>query len=355
MNNYFSLILYLVIYIISSILISKGIKRKNSIFILLGIFILIIFAGIRYDVGTDYINYKYMYDKFSNKDFLEIFNSKIDKGFLLIIKISSLIGNEILFFSLSSFLIVIPFIYSLKMKYRYICIPLTIFLFLITIFTSGMNIIRQAIATSIIFYSFNYIFEKRFFKYIVFLILAVSFHITAVITFPLYFLWNKKTNKINKKRAIFIILCYILIPFSFNLSIKIFSFIPEFSRFQSYNNIGRLGLNLSFFLNLGLFLILFFNRKKLIKKDCRNSFFLLLSFIALNMSFSGFKTTYFSRLGIYFNYTELILWGYFPYIVRKNSQNMIKIFIVSFFISIFILQYFYLRQANIIPYRTIFN
>lgn len=355
MNNYFSLILYLSIYTISSILITKGIKRKKNVFILLGIFILIVFAGIRYDVGTDYINYKYMYENISNKGFLEIFHSKIDKGFLLLIKMSSLVGNEILFFSLSSFFIIIPFVYSLKMKYSKTCISLAIFLFLVTIFTSGMNIIRQVIAAGIVFYNFNYIFEKCFFKYMIFLILATLFHSTAVITFPLYFLWNKKIRNINKKRAIIIVLSYIIIPFGFNVLIRIFSFIPVFSRFQSYSNIGRLGLNMSFFLNLGLFLILFFNRRKLIKKDFRNSFFILLSFIALSMSFSGFKTTYFSRLGIYFSYSELILWGYFPYIARKNSQNIIKIFIVSFFISIFILQYFCLRQANIIPYRTIFN
>lgn len=146
------------------------------------IFPLLLFAvvfGMRYDVGVDHLSYleKYLERFHSGKNDL-LFNLLSELGWRLNL-------HYAVYFSLIAFIQVFFFFYAFKNE-RYLY-PFLVFF----IFTNGewgfwMNGIRQALAMCIWIFSLKYIEEKKIWKYLLWGILAVLFHKSAIILLIFY-------------------------------------------------------------------------------------------------------------------------------------------------------------------------
>lgn len=186
-------------------------QKENNIFYFIFLyFFFFIFSGIRGDIGRDYSTYINSYynaakqlhyyldwnSSFVNEPMVDIIGS-IAKYWL---------GDYFYFFFLFGFIGVSLKFYAIR-KYS----PL-VFLSILIYYSKFFMLheltqIRAGVASGIILCSLHFIKSKEFFKYIIGILLACSFHFTALIALPLYFI---DSNKLNQKKWTFFILLSLL-------------------------------------------------------------------------------------------------------------------------------------------------
>jgi len=122
------------------------------------------------------------------------------------------------------------------------------------------NPLRNAIAVTIFLLSLKHLINRSFLKYMAFMLLAISFHFTAIIMLPLYYLANKRiSNSI-------LIIAYFLtnIVFAFHgIQMKfielIFSNFPYIDQIiTKYIDLNRTAVGTTFSFGLALHIMLFF-------------------------------------------------------------------------------------------------
>ena len=211
-------------------------KRNWKRFI---VFVVIFLLAFSYQMGTDWLNYQYFYDYdvpniklnnlFSNFQFM--FSS--EKGFVLLnILFYNLGFNYELFTGIvigSCLFLILNFIEK-KSDNFYFSFFLSIVMFLFGY--SLEPVLRQLIALTLIITGFKYIEKRCFFKYLLIIILAVQFHLSAFIAIFFYFL---EKIKLNKKRAFLIFIgIYILILFLFNIFLELSHIFPKLLKYEYY-------------------------------------------------------------------------------------------------------------------------
>lgn len=161
---------------------------KLSIFNIVACILLAIFGGIRYGVGTDFYNYEEIFSTLKNTGvaYTEIgFNTMANLVFSLGFSIQ-------VAFLLSSFIICYCFYRYIKDNSIHPGLSYFIFFSFPIFYLASFNGIRQFIAVAIFIYAIKFIKSKSFIKYMVVITIAVSFHKTAIVLYPMYFILNKK-------------------------------------------------------------------------------------------------------------------------------------------------------------------
>lgn len=161
---------------------------RNSIFFVL-IIIYTIIIGTRYEVGTDWNNYK---DYFLNCDFYYTREPREPIYYFLNKIVLYFFGdNYIFFFLLIAFLQISLIVKALK-RFDYI-FPLAILLFfLIGPFLAFQNVMRQSLAFCLFFYSIKFIERGCLKKYIITVVIATCIHTSSILFLPLYFICRRK-------------------------------------------------------------------------------------------------------------------------------------------------------------------
>ena len=168
---------------------STGLVIQKSFWRFEVVFPLVLFAiifGMRYDVGVDHLGYleAYLWKEYAGKNDL-LFNLLSELGWRLNL-------HYVVYFSLIAFIQVFFFFYAFNNE-RYLYPFLVFFLFTNGEMGFWMNGIRQALAMCIWIFSLKYIEEKKIWKYLLWGILAVLFHKSAIILLLFYpFLRNGK-------------------------------------------------------------------------------------------------------------------------------------------------------------------
>lgn len=159
-----------------------------------------LFSGIRnYNVGTDSALYTrpFRYPKPINIETISFsFNGEF--GYQLYSKILLLLTNNYFWlFFLSALIIVFSYLSFIK-KYS-VNYLFSIFLF-ITLgpYTLFFNVLRQGLAISIVLVAINYLLKRKPILFVIFIILASSFHVSALLLLPLYYLVYLKIDVITK-------------------------------------------------------------------------------------------------------------------------------------------------------------
>ena len=360
-----SLFFYIILFIFSAMIITKVgnlYKKENTqkrnikiiILTIIGIGIPIIIASIRYYVGTDYESYIGIYN--IRKDLLlsDLITTNWEFLFNVIIKISGLLNNYQYLFGIMSFLTVI-ILYATIYEYKTeLSLGFMFFLYLFLYFTTSFNIIRQALAIIIVAYSYRFIFERDLKKFIMTVLIASFFHITALVFLPFYLILDKNNTrkKIAKTLCLVIVLVFTL---NYNVVINFLSNITIFERFELYSVIQESN-NLEFLLNLVILSLVLLFRKPLMKYNSKNELFIYLYTIDVILMFSGYFSPFLKRIAMYFGISNIFVLASFPQIAKNNRQKVLIYFLLIIYaISIFIITTYLLKQGNIIPYNTIFE
>ncbi|MGG3478576.1 EpsG family protein [Peribacillus frigoritolerans] len=212
----------LLISIYFALLTTYTINRKKvfnqiskSFFVYLSLAPLVVLYAFRADVGIDHYSYLEIFDRVKYSELRELTNlsQEIEKEsfFLFINFIGNKLGLGLNFVYFSCSVITFYFFYKALTYYdinrKYLIV--SIIIFYSQVFFSGLDAVRQIVAVSIYFYSTKFIYERKLFKFIIWLFVGSAFHTSALLLIPTYFILNKKI-----KPLIYTLLCLLFLLLS---------------------------------------------------------------------------------------------------------------------------------------------
>ena len=211
-----SIYIFILLYLILVISIVKN-KRVQRISILFLIFFLAIIVGIRDGIGTDFETYTYVYKR--NLDILSINSFFTDISYepfySYIENFTKIIGQRepTLFFLIISLITSLTF-YKAMRNFRFSLIAQGWFIYFCFLFFSfQFNVIRHGVMASFVWLAFSYIPKNNIKKYVIFIIVGMMFHLSAIIFLPFY--WLLKVELKRKHLFLLYLIGFISITFPF--------------------------------------------------------------------------------------------------------------------------------------------
>lgn len=342
-----STVLYILVIITTTLLSKIASKQKSkiiSIFLLIvvvAIFTLV--SGLRSStVGTDTSNYIYhirswqsiggyiRYPTEPGLSILSILTSYITKSSTLVLILVALIINGLIVFRLWSYRFFISFELSI-MYYSLIYYIMTF---------SG---IRQWLAISIVFWASKYVFERKYIKYILYIILASLFHNTAIFSIGIPLIVILFSNyKYHKKKLLIscLVIPLIIITSLFFIEIQ-FQLFSKYGNYTS-NIIQQEGTGLTGWIRLIIAIVIYFglvNQANLSKND--NTFFkknYWVYFIGMLLIIPGYYIANINRLAFYYTIHEVVILGFLSKHGKDGYIKFASIMIFVFIVLMFIIQ-----------------
>lgn len=220
----------------------------------------------------------------------------------LYIVINRVIGyfteNEYIFLAAISFLIIVPIFRSIR---RYSSFPImSLLIYLALGYYYGSNgVFRLWLSIAILTFSYKYIIDRNFIKFMIVCCIAFFMHRTAIVFVPAYFLYNMK---INDK----ILFSGILAGgFLGMFGDRIVLFLNQFARIQTYEHGFNGGIANLVFIWMCLLIIYFFIKGREIS-DKERLFFNML-WIAAIMQPISLSFSIWSRIVNYFAFSLVYL------------------------------------------------
>ncbi|MBQ9742158.1 MAG: EpsG family protein [Ruminococcus sp.] len=255
-------------------------------------------AGLRFYVGADFGGYYWGYLKWLGR-FDESIRNWSEPGLSVLAKILYIFTDDGAYFILlTSVLTVFMFVFPMA-KYS----EDFFFVVMLYVFTScwsgAFNGVRQYMAAAVFFAGHRLLYERKFIRYCILVFLAASFHITALIMLPMYFIISQH---LNYKKIFFIIVFGIVLVFSYD---TLFSFMgvlqddpTSTSADTTYaqNEIHPLRIAIAFAPIL-LYLFMSIQNKEFSGEE---NFYICFMFVNAAVIFGTANSAYLNRAGIYF-------------------------------------------------------
>ena len=307
---------------------SDSSKKRFLIFVGL---IVVFVAGSRYATTAgvgDINNYYRLYSRMASISFSELFSSSsMEPGYLLFNKIFSLVlpWTQTIMYAVSAVCV----FFSFRFIYKYCS---NVFLGVLGYLSQGLFVFnlsgfRQSIAIGICLFAIEFIQKRKCLAFVVTVLIAMSFHSTAIIFLPFYFLSKLQPSPLN-------LLAYA------GLSVLLFNFGPELMSFGSditgsdYDTavvkgtlVGPLINTILYALTL-LFLGLM-NKNK--ENDSSTKWMWNMTICGLMVYLLRFVSIPFERISFYFSGSTMALLAYgFENVcktrsVEKNLLNMVYV------------------------------
>lgn len=323
-------------------------------------FILILVAAIRYDVGLDY---KYTYVSFFNGVLKGNPNENIEIGFLLLNKIVQIFTKDFAGIFIVCSVIFFHYIYK-AIREQSVMPTLSVFLLIgTTYYFIFLNTMRQMMVVAVFLYAIKFIKQRNLKKFLLYMIISSSIHISALICIPLYFLYGIKLRPI--KACIILGIAIVAKPIVSRIVILIVSL----TKYNYYID-SRFDTNESGYIVLAMnvcvliFSLLYYskntktlNGNNLNDKNIKNySYYCLLQLLSTIMAWYNNAVPLLNRVRWATGISIIILIP-LTIIQEKNPKTRILyIFIIVMLYSVYSLYTIGINNANnVLPYLTIFQ
>lgn len=337
---FYTYFLLLVLFYLTKIKIFREIK--NYVWFLLYFFFLI-FIGFRFEVGGDWNQYLKIFETFDTSSITNIFITRNEFGFNLIIFFVKTLNLEFVHFNFICSLIVLSiiFFYLSKQYDPFLGLVIIYTIFLI-IFVMGFA--RQSLSASLIILSIYYLQKNRIILSYLIIFISATFHTSALfflIIYPLNLLINIK-NYNNK--------IYIFLFFSF-IGISLYFFLRQLDIYNAlvYNYLGQgrferiydqpAGAPFRVLLNvIPSFLILFFiNKFKNIETNSKKIFITLSILCLLVSCLLFFYPVFVDRYMYYFVILQVIFYSNLSFNIKnKRLKIAYESLIISYYLLVFL-------------------
>ncbi|MGL4866886.1 MAG: EpsG family protein [Cetobacterium sp.] len=301
--SYFILYLLMLVFLFYSIYFPNKYILMNSVFVIYSFFF-----GLRYDVGIDYKAYFKIY----NSDYRDL-----EKGYEVLQTLAKNFNSFYLLIFLTFFLSMLFIqLTFLEKESKIQFIVWFYFVFLISGLIFGyLNVIRQALASSIAYFSIYSLRKKRKVIGLLSMLLGTYFHKSLILVAPIYLLI--KYIRITKLQAILSVLVFYILTIS-GLINKIIYFLFKITEFnyKSYN-INTLDeimqrtnstIGLGVIIKIIIFIIII---KCLNDEEKIMGYYEKLYMIGIVFSIIGLKNFVLGRVGIYFDLFSVYLIAHF--------------------------------------------
>lgn len=341
-------ILFFLIMFLSIFDLVKINKNIKTYIFFVACFLIIVFGGLRDEVGTDWYNYKLLFlgektDVEYSYIFLSNFFKSVNCGY-----------SSFLFF-----IFILAFYLKAKTLKKYSKYPIISLLVYIptVLIIYDMNGIRQGLALGITLYSFKYIIEKNKIKFFLSILIATTIHISAIVFLPAFFI--SKLNIGNKMNLSVLLLMLLNLYFNImsKIIISLYSMFPYrfFQRVYDYSIISKEDNNIMGLIQrLIIFIIAFYFLKRLENEDNNISYFIKFYTIStyIYILFYNFGIVA-SRGSAYYKIFELILIPLFLDLLKSKVLKIKIFFIIVLYLLLIINKYLKLENNGLVPYKNI--
>lgn len=197
----------------------RGLKHGRAVWLAVIYIILVCIAGFRYRIGGDTIQYMHYYDMvhpLGELNVIDFQKTRYAPGFIIFASICKSISPD---FTLVQFLVAaflnfaVLFFFTKNSRHPFFGVLLYYFFMYVTL---NMEVMRESIAVAIFLLSWHYLKERKLLKYYLCAILAIFFHISALILLfiPLVFLPGIRNFFYFGMRTIFIVLGVLIVGFA---------------------------------------------------------------------------------------------------------------------------------------------
>ena len=301
--------------------------------------------GDLFDNIADITNEKGRYEDAS---LFALYSTEIGYGFYNIL-LSHLTSNRYIFILLITITIYILFFFVFKKYCVNYSFALMLFMGLMFFFT--FTYLRQIVAVGLGWLSFQYTYKRKLLKFLACVLIAATFHNSAIILLPLYFIPIKRFDK--KKVMLFMILC-LLIGLSGGPSaiFRIYGDVADMhNRSDSYME-EEIGFKYEYIIEAFVFLYIVLKNYRYIPITKKDTVMLnaLLGFCAILLLFV--QSLNGGRLGWFYMIGVIVTLSTICNGLKEKSQTRVLVLLMSFILfTRIVFQWGYMLS----PYKTFFS
>lgn len=272
----FYLMCFFILLVLAVLNVQMHDKLSTQILTGLAAIMLICIAGLRYETGGDWDTYTMLFNHFPTFSQLigrpAVFaDVPVEEGFVLLSAFIKSLGGTVqhLFFVVT--FINITLIACAARKYTQYPVVALLCYYGILYFNLEMIYIRQAMAVALCFFALQYIEPRRIVPYLVFILLACTFHRVAALMIPLYFIMHRRIPSWVYLTAVGVgaVLMLAGIPWIQTIFLTVAGWLGEnyADKAETYTQnamfaVNR-GLSIGFVLNLAMLVVLMLFKKQI--------------------------------------------------------------------------------------------
>ena len=343
----------------STIMASNTKKRSNILLGIIFISLFLICVLRSSSVGRDIVGYKDAYKMTKDVPFSDFNYIYYENGYLLFMKICIALNMNFQLFLVSTYLIILVPIFIFIRKYSFDkCFSAFIYVCYV-IFEVDLSAVRQAIAMSIVLVAFVILIEKKkmyMLWYVLLILLAITFHKSAIICFAILPLMLIKDIKWC---SIIVVAATIVSLF---LRSTLFPFIKQLFDKDSFNTNAALhiGANVIFMVIIAVYFLYVLNigeKESGFNREFYNGIFiennkLLYKIFLIGILlaiFFGNETT--ARSYMFFAQVLMILLPNSMVYLERKSAIIFRTLFIIFFIYFFAVNTLLGNNLDIVPYK----
>ena len=301
--------------------------------------------AFQFSTSADYYNYSIMYIKIGNG-----IHAIKEPLIYIIFKLVSMFRLDFQFVYFFIYGIAFLILYKTLTFYSR-DITFSMFMLTCVFFALTLHQIRQLLAVVFSFVSYRYIYEKKFIKFLLFVVIASICHVSALIMLPAYFLLRYR----HKLSDIIILSCGCIILGKVAKKIVPFlirHFVP--SRIDWYNNFKYAGFSKWDLILLTIFVILLLIYYRRVVNEQINKIFIHAFIIYMVLFFFCRWIPEVKRWGYYYFFPIIAL---IPNCLTEEKNKTVRLF-YSFTVLLYLFVYLmvaYRGALNIYSFRLLFK
>ncbi len=290
-------------------------------FVFICVAILASVAGLRYYVGTDFGGYYWGYTNYL-RSLPERLATWDEPGIAIIAKIVNLFSNDGAYFIFATAALTVSlFVFTLSKNTNDFFFVVMLYIFT-SCWSGCFNGVRQYLAAAIFFAGHKFIYERKFIKYCIVVFLASSFHISALVMLPMYFLI---TRKLDIKKIVFIMVIGIVLIYSYDFIFGLVGILQDSETGGADTQYAQTEIHpLRIAISLAPILLYFF----LVLQKCtfsgKENFYMSFIFVSAAITIATSNSAYLHRAIIYFAPFIPLSLQYLINKFDKNQQFIIK-------------------------------
>ncbi len=303
----------------------QGKYKLNKIFWILSMAVLVITMGFRtIGVGVDDLTYRRIFQTVQDIGPIQhFFNTTMEPGYLVLNYIVGLFTDDFqIMLILISIIGIFFFFKALEYERKNINLFLAVFLFSTILYFYYIGIIRLFLAASITAYALRFVMEKKTAKFIICILIAGTFHYSAIFMMFLVYFSTEKEEKPRSMRSIILLVTLAMPILIYVVSQVIFPNMGD--RYSNKTNLGQLSLSIGQFDKLPIILLAFYLYKDMVKQNKNIKIYIVIYTLAIAI---GIYSTVLNigRIEWYMNFAICII---FPQIARAVRFSKFKYFTI---------------------------
>ncbi|AXY10760.1 EpsG family protein [Bacillus thuringiensis LM1212] len=317
--------------------------KPNRLLIIMAALSLVLVAGLRNNIGDTYF-YMHAYNVAEfNWEYIQ--NNK-DMGFNIFQMILKGYKNDAQAMVFITALITNLLIVSTLYKYSRL-IEISLYVYITSgMYLVSMNGIRQYLAAAIVFAATKYIFDGNWKMYVLIVLFASTFHQSALVLIPVYFLIRRRAWSGTTFLLLFLA---VLIVIGFNQFTEVLFKAIEDTQYGQYKEFHEGGANILRVAVDSVPLILaYIGRDRLREIFPKCDYIVNMALLGTVFMFISTQNWIFARFSIYFGLYQLILIAWVVKLFTKKDQKLI-------YYSILLCYFIYFVYEHIVTLGVIYR